>query len=41
MFPGANATIYTNEAGEPIGWDYPSEPEFDEHDFYEVGEDDE
>jgi hypothetical protein len=23
MFPGANARIYTNEAGEPIGWDYP------------------
>lgn len=24
MFPGANAQIYTNEAGEVIGWDYPS-----------------
>jgi hypothetical protein len=24
MFPGANAQIYRNEAGEPIGWDYPS-----------------
>lgn len=20
MFPGPNATVYTNEAGEPIGW---------------------
>lgn len=24
MFPGANAQIYRNEAGEVIGWDYPS-----------------
>jgi hypothetical protein len=24
MFPGANASVYRNEAGEPIGWDYPS-----------------
>lgn len=29
MFPGANAHVYYNEAGEPLGWDYPSEP--DEH----------
>ena len=25
MFPGPNAQIYYNEAGEPEGWDYPSE----------------
>jgi rubrerythrin len=24
-FPGPGAHIYRNEAGEPIGWDYPSE----------------
>lgn len=29
MFPGAGAVVYTNEAGEPIGWDYPSEPDYD------------
>ena len=29
MFPGAGAHVYYNEAGEPIGWDYPSyEPEY-------------
>lgn len=25
MFPGANAHVYRNEAGEPTGWDYPSQ----------------
>jgi hypothetical protein len=31
MFPGAGARVYYNEAGEPIGWDYPSydEPDYD------------
>jgi len=24
MFPGAGAQVYYNEAGEPVGWDYPS-----------------
>lgn len=24
MFPGANAQVYYNEDGEPLGWDYPS-----------------
>lgn len=29
MFPGAGAQVYRNEAGEPLGWDYPSdEPEY-------------
>ena len=23
MFPGAGASVYYNEAGEPLGWDYP------------------
>ena len=32
MFPGANATVYYNEAGEPVGWDYPAEPEYDPFD---------
>lgn len=31
MFPGAGAQIYYNEAGEVIGWDYPST---DPSDFY-------
>lgn len=39
-FPGANSRIYRNEDGEPIGWDYPSEDEFDIDDFYERYEDD-
>lgn len=25
MFPGPSAVVYRNDAGEPIGWDYPSE----------------
>lgn len=25
MFPGAGAQVYRNEAGEPIGWDYPAD----------------
>lgn len=30
MFPGAGAVVYRNEAGEPLGWDYPSDdgPEY-------------
>ena len=34
MFPGAGAQVYYNEAGEPLGWDYPSDdpPEFDDFD---------
>lgn len=27
MFPGPGAVVYRNEEGEPLGWDYPSEPE--------------
>lgn len=33
MFPGPGAQVYRNEAGEPIGWDYPSEPEYDPDDY--------
>ena len=35
MFPGPNATVYYNEAGEPTGWDNnyyddaPEEPDWD------------
>jgi hypothetical protein len=29
MFPGPGARIYYNEAGEPLGWDYPSYDEGD------------
>jgi hypothetical protein len=25
MFPGPHAQVYYNEAGEPIGWDNPSD----------------
>lgn len=34
MFPGAGAVVYYNEAGEPLGWDYPSydEPDYDPYD---------
>jgi len=28
MFPGPHAQVYYNEAGEPLGWDYPSEPDY-------------
>lgn len=31
-FPGPGAQIYRNEAGEPLGWDYPSEPDYNDHD---------
>lgn len=32
-FPGPGAQVYYNEAGEPLGWDYPSTepPEPDEY----------
>ncbi len=26
-FPGADAIIIRNDEGEPLGWDYPSEPD--------------
>lgn len=48
MFPGAGAQVYYNEAGEPLGWDYPSSDDphdpdgwydSDEYDWY--GGDDE
>lgn len=29
LFPGPGANIIRNEAGEPLGWDYPPEPDFD------------
>jgi len=29
MFPPAGASVYYNEAGEPLGWDSPGEPEYD------------
>lgn len=31
MFPGPGAQIYRNEAGEPLGWDYPDAYEPDPH----------
>lgn len=30
MFPGPGANIYRNEAGEPLGWDYPSDEPYEE-----------
>lgn len=43
MFPDANANMYRNEAGEPIGWDYPPDDDFDydPDDFLPDWEDDE
>ncbi len=40
MFPGPNATVYYNEAGEPLGWDdnyYDDEP--DEPDWDRISDD--
>lgn len=39
MFPGAGATVYRNEAGEPIGWDYPSEFDPNDRDDEDPGPD--
>ena len=36
MFPGAGASVYYNEDGEPLGWDYPSYDDApDVDDFYD------
>jgi hypothetical protein len=42
MFPPAGAQVYYNEAGEPLGWDMPSDdpPELDPYDDYWDGDDD-
>lgn len=40
MFPGSHASVYYNEAGEVLGWDYPCEPEYDP-DAYLAWDDDE
>lgn len=44
MFPGSGAQVYRNEAGEPLGWDYPSSeeggwtaPEDDDYDPWDRG----
>lgn len=39
MFPGPGASIIRNEAGEPLGWDYPSYDEsgmdpYEEEEYY-------
>lgn len=34
-FPGAGAEVYYNEAGEPLGWDYPARDEYDPAEFEE------
>lgn len=41
MFPGPGAHVIYNEAGEPLGWDYPGqndpyEPDDFDEDFYDV-----
>lgn len=34
MFPGAGAQVYYNEAGEPLGWDYPDyDPQYDDPEY--------
>lgn len=40
MFPGAHASIIRNEDGEPTGWDYPGEPDYDPADFLYGDQDD-
>ncbi len=40
MFPGANASIIRNEAGEVLGWDYPGEPDYDPTDFLAAWDED-
>ena len=35
MFPGAGAVVYCNEAGEPLGWDYPSDDPYEAVDNFE------
>ena len=49
-FPGAGAQVYYNEAGEPLGWDYPSydgrdfedsERDWEEEEYWRNGGDDE
>ncbi len=37
MFPGAGSIVYYSDAGEPIGWDYPSE--YDPNDDYDPYDD--
>jgi hypothetical protein len=35
MFPGPGAEIIRNEAGEPIGWDYPAQNDpFDDDEYW-------
>ena len=41
MFPGYGAQVYRNEAGEVLGWDYPTEPEYDPDDYLSSWDDDE
>ena len=36
-FPGAGAQVYYNDAGEPLGWDYPSYDEPYDPDAYLPG----
>lgn len=40
MFPGATAQVYYNEAGEPLGWDYPCDDPYSmyEHDPADYGD---
>ena len=40
MFPGPGAQVHYNEAGEPLGWDYPSYDEPDVGDTYDAWEND-
>jgi len=41
MFPPAGASVYYNEAGEPLGWDVEGEPDYDpDHYLPDYGDDD-
>lgn len=45
MFPGAGAQVYRNEEGEVLGWDYPSDDQYEPDDDWgpeaQDGDDDE
>lgn len=39
MFPGPSATVYTNDAGEILGWSYESYDPADNDDPYDLYDD--
>lgn len=41
MFPGAGASVYYNDEGEPLGWDHPGDEPYDPDDYLAGDYDDE